>query len=99
MSAKRMRMLRHDVGALGGTGTMSITEDPGSLDDAPTKAELARLVESYVDDLREQAAILLELPGHLEVENHAEAGAYLAVAEDLTRLLTGELSMAHRASA
>ena len=91
-------MLRHDVGALGGTGTMSITEKPGSLD-APTKAELARLVESYVDDLREQAAILLELPGHLEVENHAEAGAYLAVAEDLTRLLTGELSMAHRANA
>jgi len=55
---------------------------------------LSQLVEDYATNLREQAAVLLGLTGHLQVENHAEAGAYLAVAEDLTRILAGDLTQA-----
>ena len=55
---------------------------------------LPELIEDYAANLREQAAVLLGLTGHLQVENHAEAGAYLAVAEDLTRILAGDLTQA-----
>lgn len=86
-------MPRHDFGVLEDAGTPQLARDH-PLDAG--RADLACLVGRYVDDLREQAAVLLELPGHLEIENHAEAGAYLTVAEDLTRLLTGELQLTAR---
>jgi hypothetical protein len=60
---------------------------------------LSQLIADYADNLREQAAVLLGLTGHLQVENQAEAGAYLAVAEDLTRILAGELTATGFASA
>jgi hypothetical protein len=58
-------------------------------------ADLPLLVESYADMLVEQAAVLMSLPGHLEVENRAEAAAYMTVVADLSRLLRGELSLAN----
>jgi hypothetical protein len=63
------------------------TSAPASL------AELAALVEHYIGNLQDQAAILMGLSGPTELENQAEAGAYLAAAGDLSRILTGELTL------
>jgi hypothetical protein len=54
--------------------------------------ELPRLISLYADNLRIQAATLRALPGELGAENRAEAEAYLAVVDDLERILSGELS-------
>jgi hypothetical protein len=57
-------------------------------------ADLSALVQRYISNLQDQAAILMGLSGPMELENQAEAGAYLAAAGDLSRILTGELTLA-----
>ena len=54
--------------------------------------DLPRLITLYADNLRLQAATLRALPGELGAENRAEADAYLAVVDDLERILAGELT-------
>jgi len=56
--------------------------------------DLPDLIQTYALNLVEQAGILRELPGSLAAENHAEATAYLVVANDLHRILADELGIA-----